>query len=95
MVLLDRGYDYQFTYQECEARDVVPVVARRRTSEADTHLINRRSELWKRLYGARTAVERELSRLKELGLGSFRVRRLERVQVHADQCVLTRLLLAL
>ncbi|MCY4088450.1 MAG: transposase [Actinomycetia bacterium] len=48
------------------------------------------------MYAARSAVEREFGRLKhELGMAPLRVRGLERVRLHADLCVLTRLALAL
>ena len=93
-VALDKGYDGRPSFQECERRGIIPVIARRRHTKFDTELIDRKSERFKRLYSARAAVEREFARLKELGLDAFRVRRLERVQVHADLCVLSRLLLA-
>jgi Transposase DDE domain/Transposase domain (DUF772) len=55
-------------------------------------LIPRESERWKALYRGRGAVEREFGRLKtEWGLKPLRVRGLERVRLHADLTVLTRL----
>ena len=57
--------------------------------------IDRGSSTFKRLYRARSAVERELGRLKHhLGLAPLRTRGLARVQLHADLCLLTRLALA-
>lgn len=51
---------------------------------------------WKKLYRQRGSVERENGRLKhEWALLPLRVRRLERVQLHADLTVLTRLTFAL
>ena len=58
-------------------------------------LIPRHTRRYKRLYRARSAVEREFGRLKhELGLQPLRVRGLERVQLHADLCLLARLAVA-
>jgi hypothetical protein len=48
------------------------------------------------LYSRRSAVEREFGRLKTLyGLAPLRVRGIERVRLHADLTMLTRLALAL
>ena len=50
----------------------------------------------KRLYRARSAVEREFGRLKHnLSLAPLRMRGFDRVSVHADLVVLTRLVVAL
>ena len=50
---------------------------------------------WRDLYRGRAAVEREFGRLKhEHGLAPLRVRRLERVALHADLTMLARLSLA-
>jgi hypothetical protein len=55
-------------------------------------LIPRETKRWKALYRGRGAVEREFGRLKnEWGLKPLRVRGLERVRLHADLTVLTRL----
>ena len=91
---LDKGYDYDFAYNECAQRGILPIIAKRTNSGTDGLSVPRDS-IWKKLYGARVSVEREFARLKELGLDAFRVRTLERVKVHADLCVLSRLLLAL
>ena len=59
-------------------------------------LIPRGSLRWKQLYRQRGAVERENGRLKhEWGLLPLRVRRRERVQLHADLTILARLAVAL
>jgi transposase, IS5 family len=59
-------------------------------------LIPRGTARWKKLYRLRGAVERESGRLKnEWALLPLRVRRLERVRLHADLTILTRLACAL
>lgn len=59
-------------------------------------LIPHGSDRWHKLYRGRSAVEREFGRLKhEWGLGPLRVRGLERVRLHADLTVLTKLACAL
>jgi hypothetical protein len=59
-------------------------------------LIPRGSLRWKKLYRQRGAVERENGRLKhEWGLLPLRIRRLERVQLHADLTILARLTVTL
>ena len=51
---------------------------------------------WKKLYRLRGAVERENGRLKnEWALLPLRVRRIERVRLHADLTILARLATAL
>jgi transposase len=51
---------------------------------------------WKGLYRGRASVERSFGRLKnEWGLSPLRVRRIERVQLHADLTVLSQLTSAL
>lgn len=55
-------------------------------------LIPYKSKRWKAIYAKRGAVEREFGRLKhEWGLRPLRVRGLERVRLHADLTVLTKL----
>ncbi len=55
-------------------------------------LVPRETKRWKALYRSRAAVEREFGRLKhEWGLGPLRVRGLERVRLHADLTILTKL----
>jgi hypothetical protein len=59
-------------------------------------LIPRTSLRWKTLYRTRGSVERENGRLKhEWGLLPLRVRRRERVRLHADLAILARLTVAL
>lgn len=55
-------------------------------------LIPRNTKRWKAAYRKRAAVEREFGRLKhEWGLGPLRLRGLDRVRLHADLTILTRL----
>lgn len=59
-------------------------------------LIPYKSKRWNSTYRKRVAVEREFGRLKhEWALGPLRVRGLERVRLHADLTILTRLACAL
>jgi hypothetical protein len=59
-------------------------------------LIPHGSDRWFRLYRGRGAVEREFGRLKnEWGLKPLRVRGLDRVRLHADLTILTKLACAL
>ena len=59
-------------------------------------LMPRESKRWKTLYRGRGAVEREFGRLKnEWGLKPLRVRGLDRVRLHADLTILTKLACAL
>jgi hypothetical protein len=55
-------------------------------------LVPRETKRWKGLYRGRSAVEREFGRLKnEWGLKPLRVRGLDRVRLHADLTILTKL----
>jgi hypothetical protein len=56
--------------------------------------VARSSDEWPILYRRRSAVERELGRLKHDGLAFLRVRGIERVRLHADLTMLARLALA-
>jgi Transposase DDE domain len=59
-------------------------------------LIPRGSKRWKSLYRGRAAVEREFGRLKnEWALLALRVRRIERVRLHAGLTILAKLASAL
>ena len=59
-------------------------------------LIPRGTARWKKLYRLRGSVERENGRLKnEWALLPLRVRRIERVRLHADLTILARLATAL
>jgi hypothetical protein len=136
---MDKGYDSGRIYEECEERDVRPIIPllqtiavkrgddkpprckhgewkfagadRRRkaakwrcpTGECDPKcvwvkadrlhpLVPRETKRWKELYCGRTAVEREFGRLKtRWGLTPLRVRRIERVKLHADLTILAKL----
>jgi len=67
-----------------------------RTASRLHPLIPRESKRWKAAYRKRAAVEREFGRLKtEWGLGPLRVRGIERVRLHADLTILTKLSCAL
>lgn len=55
-------------------------------------LVPRETARWSKLYRGRASVEREFGRLKhEWALLLLRVRRLDRVRLHADLSILTRL----
>jgi transposase len=55
-------------------------------------LIPRETLRWKGLYRGRASVEREFGRLKnEWALAPLRVRRIERVRLHADLTILAQL----
>jgi Transposase DDE domain/Transposase domain (DUF772) len=59
-------------------------------------LVPRETKRWKGLYRGRSAVEREFGRLKnEWGLKPLRVRGLDRVRLHTDLTILTKLACAL
>ena len=59
-------------------------------------LIPRESKRWKSLYRGRACVEREFGRLKhEWALLPLRVRGIERVRLHADLTILSKLACAL
>ena len=89
---MDGGYDYRSTYSQCEARGVLAAVARRSNAGTGEGPIPRSGEQFKALYRGRTAVEREFGRLKHHhGLSPLRTRGLDRVQLHVDLVMLTRL----
>jgi transposase len=59
-------------------------------------LIPRETLRWKGLYRGRASVERAFGRLKnEWSLAPLRVRRIERVRLHADLTILSQLTCAL
>ena len=59
-------------------------------------LVPRGTPRWKDLYKSRASVEREFGNLKHTwGLTPLRVRRIERVRLHADVTILARLASAL
>jgi len=93
---MDRGYDNNRVLSETQERGCVPIIALRKGRPIPLTAIPYGSTEWKRLYHRRVAVEREFGRLKhEYGLSPLRVRGLARVQLHADLCILTRLVTAL
>jgi hypothetical protein len=79
----------------CPTGECAPASMWRKASRLHP-LIPRETERWKAAYRKRAAVEREFGRLKnEWGLKPLRVRGLERVRLHADLTVLTKLASAL
>jgi hypothetical protein len=95
-VAMDRGYDNNRVYDECHDRGVAPVIPLRKGRIQPDTPIKRGTSEWGDLYRRRTSVEREFGRLKhEYGLAFLRVRRIERVRLHADLVILARLSQAL
>jgi len=91
-VAMDKGYDNNRVMDETRERGSVPIVALRKGRPIPLSTIPYGSDEWKRLYRGRGSVEREFGRLKgDFGLAPLRVRGLERVQLHADLCILARL----
>ena len=83
------------TKWRCPSGECKPASAWRKASRLHP-LIPRESKRFGDLYRGRSAVEREFGRLKhEWGLGPLRVRGIEKVQLHADLCILARLSCAL
>src|SRR5207248_3252644 len=93
---MDKGYDNNRVFAECEERGVAPVIPLRGVRERVPVLpvgepgrlnprIARHTERFRSLYRGRSAVEREFGRLKnEYGLTPLRTRGLDRVALHAD-----------
>lgn len=100
---MDKGYDNNRVYAECEERGVEPVIPLRGAKGKQVALplalggryfprIARHTERFRGLYRGRAAVEREFGRLKhDYGLAPLRVRGLERVALHTDLTMLARL----
>jgi hypothetical protein len=103
---MDKGYDIERVYHECNARRVLPVIPLRQTTavKRGDHLhgqpdgtrlrpfLNRATDHWRRLYKQRGAVEREFGRLKhEWAMLPLRVRSLARVRLHVDLTILAKL----
>jgi Transposase DDE domain len=83
------------TKWRCPSGECSPKSTWRKASRRNP-LIPRKSDYWRKLYFGRGSVERNFARLKqEFGLTPLRVRGQERVALHADLCILTRLSLAL
>ena len=103
----DKAYDSDRCHRECEERGVAPVIPLKGKTDQviwpatdnPTRFnprIQRHTQQWRDLYAGRAAVEREFGRLKhDYGLSPLRIRRLERVALHADLVMLGRLALAL
>ena len=104
---MDKGYDNNRVYAECEERGCEPVIPLRGAKANQPALpialggrlfprIPRHTQRFRDLYRGRAAVEREFGRLKhDFGLAPLRVRGLARVQLHADLTMLARLAQAL
>jgi DDE family transposase len=91
------GADYsrKATKWRCPNGECQPASKWRKANRLHS-LIPRETDRWKKLYRRRASVERAFGRLKhQWGLGPLRVRRLERVQLHADLTILTQLSCAL
>jgi transposase len=95
-VAMDMGYDNNRVYAECNERGAAAIIPLRRGQRERDLRIPRGSDQWRSLYRRRSAVEREFGRLKHnYGLAFLRVRGIERVRLHADLVILSRLALAL
>jgi hypothetical protein len=104
---MDKGYDNNRVYAECEERGVEPVIPLRGAKGKQLAMpiglggrffprIPRHSQRFRDLYRGRAAVEREFGRLKhDYGLAPLRARGLERVRLHADLTMLGRIAQAL
>ncbi len=104
---MDKGYDNNRVYAECERRGCEPIIPLRGTKANQPALplalggrlfprIPRHTQRFRDLYRGRAAVEREFGRLKhDYGLAPLRVRGLQRVALHADLVMLARLASAL
>jgi Transposase DDE domain len=100
---MDKGYDNNRVYAECEERECEPVIPLRGVRGKQVALplalgerffprIPRHTQRFRDLYRGRAAVERAFGDLKNnYGLTPLRVRGLERVALHADLVVLARL----
>src|SRR5713101_454227 len=99
--LVNRGragganYTRQATKWRCPTGECQP--ASRWVKADRLHPLSPRETLrWRKLYRGRAAVEREFGRLKnEWALSPLRVRRLDRVRLHADLTILAKLSCAL
>lgn len=79
----------------CPTGECAPASTWRKASRLHP-LIPRETKRWKAAYRKRAAVEREFGRLKtQWGLKPLRVRGLDRVRLHADLTILTKLACAL
>lgn len=93
---MDKGYDHDRVYRECGERGAAAIIPVRKGRQAPSAPVPHHTDRWRSLYRRRSAVEREFGLLKHHhGLAALRVRGLERVALHADLCILTRLARAL
>jgi hypothetical protein len=100
---MDKGYDNNRVYAECEARGCEPVIPLRGVKGKQPALpigiggrllprIPRHTQRWRDLYKGRGAAERAFATLKTYhGLTPIRVQGLAKVQLHADLTILARL----
>jgi hypothetical protein len=104
---MDKGYDNNRVYAECEERGCEPIIPLRGAKANQPALplalggrlfprIPRHTQRFRDLYRRRAAVERAFGDLKHgYGLAPLRVRGLAKVQLHADLVMLARLSQAL
>jgi transposase len=93
---MDKGYDNNRVLDETRERGCVPIVCLRKGRPIPLTAIPYGTDKWRRLYRGRAAVEREFGRLKnEYALTPLRTRGIERVRLHADLVMLSRLAQAL
>ena len=89
---MDKGYDNNRVFDETCERGVTPIIWLRKGRAIPLTPIPYGTVEWKRLYRGRAAVEREFGRLKnEYGLAPLRTRGIDRVRIHADLTMLSRL----
>jgi len=95
-VAMDKGYDNNRVYAECNDRGIAAIIPLRKGQPERALRVARSTDEWRSLYRRRSAVEREFGRLKHnFGLAMLRVRGIERVRLHADLTILGRLALEL
>jgi hypothetical protein len=93
---MDKGYDNNRVMDQARERKCVPIVPLRKGRAVPLLPISYGSTEWKRLYRGRQAVERAFAELKQhYGFAPLRVRGLERVNLHADLVMISRLSQAL
>jgi hypothetical protein len=106
---MDKGYDNDRVYGECEDFRCRPIIPLKNDAQRGqlviqippdgsrmSPLVPRGSRRFRELYLRRVAVEREFGRLKhDYGFAPLRVRGLERVELHVDLTMLARLAQAL
>jgi IS5 family transposase len=100
---MDKGYDNNRVYAECEERGCEPIIPLRGAKKNQPALplalggrlfprIPRHTQRFRDLYRGRGSVERAFGDLKHnYGLAPLRVRGLAKVQLHADLVMLARI----